>query len=43
MAQEFEEVSAMFAEEEIPDVDDEDLDGLPVYSDLRRHKKKKRP
>ncbi len=42
MAQELEEASAMFAEEEIPDMEDGDLDGLPVDSDIRRRKKKKK-
>ena len=42
MAHELEEASAMFAEEVIPDMEDEDLEGLPVDSDIRRRKKKKK-
>ena len=42
MAQELEEASAMFAEEEVPDMENEDLEGLPVDSDIRRRKKKKK-
>ena len=42
MAQELEEASAMFAEEEIPDFEDDDLEDLPVDSDIRRRKKKKK-
>ena len=42
MEQELEEANAMFTEEEAPDVEDEDLEGLPVDSGARRKKKKKK-
>ena len=42
MEQELEEASVMFAEESAPDMDDDDLEGLPVDSGARRKKKKKK-
>ena len=41
MAHEMEEAQAMFAEEEAPDMEDEDLEGLPVDGDVERPKKKR--